>query len=174
MKFLLPTLVTFAFTFGLTTQTWAANAADEKCKPEEKACSAPAQSEHGASAKGHEEGLPAKMNSLYPTKQPDPTHATRPSVTEVVAPAFLASVPAGTIKLEWKPAQGATGYHLQVATDPNFKWLVVNEKFLKETQFDFTKAEAGQSYFWRVAGTKGDNNPGYTKANFAGSAFNVK
>lgn len=170
MKFLLLALIAFAITLGLTTQTIAAPSADEKCKPEETACAPEAKSAHEA----HEEAIPAKMSSLFPTKQPDPTHAARPASTEVVAPAFLSSVSAGTVKLEWKPATGATAYHVQVATDPNFKWLVVNEKFVNETQFNFTKAEAGQRYFWRVAGFKGDNNAGYTKANFVGSVFNVK
>lgn len=176
MKFLLLALFAFGITLSLTTQSTAATTADEKCKPEEAAtCTDQKEkkSEHGAAHQGHG-GISAKMNSLYPEKQPDPTHAGHLDVTETVAPAFLASVPAGSVQLTWKPAKDATTYHVQVATDPNFKWLVVNEKFVAETQYNFTQAEAGQRYFWRVAGRKADNNAGYTKANFIGSAFNVK
>lgn len=173
MKFLLLALFAFAITLGFTNQSTATTAADEKCKPEETSCGEKTDTK-AAHGKGHEEGLPAKMNSLFPAKQPDPTHAGHLNVTETVAPAFLATVPAGSVQLSWKPTPDATTYHLQVATDPNFKWLVVNEKFVAETQFNFTAAEAGQRYFWRVAGRKADNNAGYTKANFSGSAFNVK
>lgn len=174
MKFLLLALFAFAITLSLTTQSTAATTADEKCKPEETATCGEKAETKAAHAKSHEEGAPAKMNSLFPTKQPDATHAGHLGATETVAPAFLATVAAGSVQLSWKPTPDATSYQVQVATDPNFKWLVVNEKSVTETQFNFTKAEAGQRYFWRVAGRKADNNAGYTKANFAGSAFNVK
>ena len=117
------------------------------------------------------------MNSLFPEKQPDPTRATLPNATEVVAPAFLANVPAGSVRLEWKSqttARGGVQYHLQVATDPNFKWLIVNEHNVANNSYEFNKAEAGQRYFWRVASFKADSNPGYAKSNFVGSVFNVK
>ena len=173
MKFL---LLTFAITFGLTTQTMAASVSDEKCKPEETAACTD-KSAHVTTAQSHEEGTPAKMNSLFPEKQPDPTRVARPGATELVSPSFLSNLTPGTVRLEWKSGtnvNGAAQYHVQVATDPNFKWLVVNEHFVNGKMYDFTKAEAGQRYFWRVAGVKGDNKPGYTQANFVSSAFNVK
>jgi hypothetical protein len=113
------------------------------------------------------------MNSLFPTKQPNPEKAARPATVETKSPAFLTTVGPGAVKLEWTPATNATAYHLQVASDPNFKWLVVNEKFVRETTYTL-KAEAGKRYFWRVAGFNGDNNSMYTKSNFVSSAFNVK
>ena len=171
MKFL---LLTIAIAFGLTIQTMAAPVSDEKCKPEETATCGEKTEAKAAHGKSHEDGIPAKMNSLYPEKKPDVTQTVGIDKTATVAPAFLATVPAGSVQLSWKPAQGATTYHVQIATDPHFKWLVVNEKFVAETQFNFAQAQTGQRYFWRVAGRKADNNAGYTKGNFTDSAFNVK
>ena len=172
MKFL---LLTFALTFGLSAQTMASAVSDEKCKPEETATCTD-KSAHSATTQSHG-GISAKMNSLFPEKQPDSTRVARPGATELVAPSFLSNVAPGTVKLEWKSGTNVNGsvqYHVQVATDPNFKWLVVNEHFVNNNMYEFTKAEAGQRYFWRVAGVKGDNKPGYTQANFVSSAFNVK
>ena len=146
MKFLVAA-VAFVATIALTTQTLA----NEK-----------------------EENISQKMNSLYPTKQANPAMAVRPKIVELKSPTFLSTVGAGSVKLEWTASNSSEQYHLQVASDPNFKWLVVNEKFVANTSFDFTKAETGKRYFWRVAGFKGDNNSMYTKSNFVSSAFNVK
>jgi hypothetical protein len=89
------------------------------------------------------------------------------------SPSFLAAV--GTqVTLEWEETFGGAEYHLQIATDPNFKWLLVNEKFLKATSYDFTAPEAGKKYYWRVAGFSRNNNASYTKGKFNGSAFVVK
>ncbi len=155
MKILLLAIITFVATLALTTQSTANTAAKE----------------------GHHNGLPAKMNSLYPEKQADHSRAVKPAVIEISAPAFLSNVAAGTVKLEWTSGttvNGSVQYHVQVATDPNFKWLVANEHFVKNNMFEFTKAEAGQKYFWRVASFKGDNNSSYTKSNFVSSVFSVK
>lgn len=171
MKFLLAG-ATFFMTLGLTFQTLAgAPAGDEKCQAESPTCAEPAAGAHGA---GGHHGVGEKMNSLYPEKQQDPSRSLRPGVTQTVSPAFLAEVGAGTVKLEWKAVETATEYHVQVATDPHFKWLVLNEHFVKSNTLDFTQAESGKRYFWRVASRKADNKAMTTKSNFASSAFNVK
>jgi hypothetical protein len=185
MKFLVA-IAAFAATIALSTQSLADHTPEHKGKSDQQnshdqagnpepgdvkqgAKNAEANKEEG---EGHH-GLAAKMNSLFPTKQPNPEKAARPATVETKSPAFLTTVGAGDVKLEWSPATNATAYHLQVATDPNFKWLVVNEKFVKETTYTL-KAESGKRYFWRVAGFNGDNNSMYTKSNFVSSAFNVK
>ena len=170
MKLLVAVLV-FIATLGLTTKSVANHEPnhEEKCSGDSKACGE-AKAAHG---ENEEEANAAKMSSLFPTKQKNADLGARPAVTELTSPAFLAVVGAGSVKLEWKAVPTATDYHVQVATDPNFKWLVANEKFVKTNSYDF-KAEAGKRYFWRVASFKGDNNPSYTKSNFVGSAFNVK
>ena len=89
MKFL---LLTIAIAFGLTIQTMAAPVSDEKCKPEETATCTD-KSAHAKTTQSHETGTPAKMNSLFPEKQPDPTHVARPGTAELVAPSFLLTVP---------------------------------------------------------------------------------
>lgn len=153
MKFLVA-VAAFIATIAITTQTLAADTG-----------AAHHESGHG--------NLVEKMNSLYPTKMPDAELGTQPSSVEIKSPAFLGNVGAGPVKLEWTAAKGATDYHVQVATDPNFKWLVVNEKFIKENSYNFT-AEAGKRYYWRVASFNGGNTESHTKSNFVSSAFNVK
>ncbi|MGZ3690197.1 MAG: fibronectin type III domain-containing protein [Pseudobdellovibrio sp.] len=171
MKFLVAVLV-FIATLGLTTKSIATEEPkhEEKCSADSKACG---EVKSAAHEENEEAANAAKMSSLFPTKQKNAELGARPATTEITAPSFLATVGAGSVKLEWKAVPTATDYHVQVATDPNFKWLVANEKFVKGTSFDF-KAEAGKRYFWRVASFKGDNNPSYTKSNFVGSVFNVK
>ncbi|MCC2679854.1 MAG: hypothetical protein K0R29_2430 [Pseudobdellovibrio sp.] len=181
MKFLVA-VAAFIATIALTTQTLASNSTDHKSGTDKHDNSgmpvkgeletAKQNNEHNAHKAGHG-NLVEKMNSLFPTKMPNHELAARPSTVEIKSPSFLGNVGAGPVKLEWNAVQGATNYHIQVATDPNFKWLVVNEKFLKENSYNFT-AEAGHRYFWRVASYKGDNANTFTKSNFVSSAFNVK
>lgn len=176
MKYLF-TLI-FTSLFGLSINTFASATADAakhdtQCGAEDKTqtCNDTKADTHKAT--GHHGGLSEKMNSLFPEKQKKAELGARPSLAAIIAPSFLAQVGAGNIKLEWKEAIGASDYHVQVATDPNFKWLVADEKFVKNTSFDF-KAEAGQRYFWRVASYKGDNAATFTKSNFVSSAFVTK
>jgi len=184
MKFLVA-IAAFIATIALTTQTLANHSADHKSGTDkhdnsgqpvkgevEQAKKNVEANKEAAHGEGHG-GLAEKMNSLFPTKQANTALADRPSVVEIKSPAFLSSVGSGPVKLEWNEVKGATDYHLQVATDPNFKWLVVNEKFVKEHSFNFT-AEAGKRYFWRVASYNGGNTNSFTKSNFVSSAFNVK
>jgi hypothetical protein len=180
MKFLVA-IAAFAATMALTTQTLA----EHKSNPQQNGHDSAGNPEPGdikqaqknisenkEAAEGHH-GVAEKMNSLFPTKQANPVMRERPSVVEVKSPAFLTTVGAGEVKLEWSPSTNATAYHLQVATDPNFKWLVVNDKQVKETSYTL-KTEAGKRYYWRVAGFNGEKNSMYTKSNFVSSAFNVK
>ena len=128
------------------------------------------QTEHSG---GHNE-LSDRMNSLFPEKQKNTAVSARPKQTQLEEPKFLAKVPTGTVQLKWTETSGATNYHVQVATDPNFKWLLVNDHWIKNTNYDFTAAEPGKRYFWRVASVKNDNISMYTKSLFVSSAFDSK
>ncbi len=134
-----------------------------------------AESAKGGAGHGSGHGdLSAKMNSLFPEKQKNPAVGTPPRQTKLVAPKFLTTVPAGTVKLQWSETVGATNYHVQVATDPNFKWVLLNEHFAKGTSLDFATAETGKRYFWRVASVKNDNISMHSKSLFVSSAFDAK
>ncbi|PIS11912.1 MAG: fibronectin type III domain-containing protein [Bdellovibrio sp. CG10_big_fil_rev_8_21_14_0_10_47_8] len=98
---------------------------------------------------------------LFPKKEADASKATRPAVVELLEPKALSKVSGSDVTLKWSEATGAESYHLQVATDPNFKWLVVNEAFVKGTSYDVKGLEAGLHYFWRVYGQRSENDRGW-------------
>ena len=148
-------LVVFFLALGLTFKTVAAGTG-------------------GGSHGGGHGDLSARMNSLFPEKQKNPAVGTAPRQTKLVSPKFMSKVPGGAVKLEWSETAGATNYHVQVATDPNFKWVILNNHFAKGTSIDFSTAEAGKRYFWRVAAVKDDNISMHTKSNFVSSAFDTK
>ena len=157
----------FILALGLSLQSAASD--PHACAPESKECAA---ADTHASGDAHHD-LGKKMNSLFPGKLKNAALATAPAAVELMAPKFLTTVPAGPVKLEWSDSK-APEYHLQVATDPNFKWLVVNEKSVKGTVFQFANAEAGKKYFWRVAAFNPANDSYFTKSNFTGSVFSTK
>ena len=126
---------------------------------------------HASSGKTLESG--ADLN-LLPPSVPNRAVSTWPSKVTLQEPAALAKVSGTSVTLKWDAGQGADSYHVQVATDPNFKWLVANEPFHKGTTFDVSGLEAGKQYFWRVAGMKSDNSPEYQKGPFVFSSFEAK
>ncbi len=154
----LAALFVFFLTVGLTFKTMAETAAT---------------GHKAAAPAGHGDHV-SEMNSLFPEKKKNPKLAARPTVVELTGPKFLSQVNGGTAQLDWKEAKGANAYHLQVATDPNFKWLLIDEHFVKETSYKFTKAEPGQKYFWRVAAFNTENDSMFTKSNFSSSVFSAK
>ncbi|MFN7905693.1 MAG: fibronectin type III domain-containing protein [Pseudobdellovibrionaceae bacterium] len=123
----------------------------------------------GASGKSHRDNT-----ALFPTLTPDKSFATPPPRTKLIAPAFMAKITSDKQKLEWSAATGADAYHVQVATDPNFKWLVVNEHWVKDTSFEVRDLEKEKHYYWRVAGVKSDNDAMYIKNNFVSSMFSTE
>lgn len=187
--FMKPLIALFVFilALGLSYQTIAAEPAvctaekTENCSPaagstenQSKEEHHAAKAGHGAAHEDHHAALAAKMNSLFPEKQKNPAAVVRPEPTKLVAPKFLDKVAGGVVKLTWAAAANATTYHVQVATDPNFKWLVANELSVAGTSYDVAKLEAGKRYFWRVASVKADNDSMYTKSLFVSSAFDIK
>lgn len=112
--------------------------------------------------------------ALFPQPKMNKTKSTLPSKTELIEPAFMAQVPVTNVTLKWNAIATAENYHLQVATDPNFKWLKVDENFVKRPSFDVTGLEAGKKYYWRVAAVKNSNDPMFIKGPFETSSFETK
>lgn len=129
---------------------------------------------HEAEAKGHKseaEETSEKMNALFPKKQADPAKSVLPAKTELTEPAYFAKISGDKATLKWKAVEGADQYHLQVATDPNFKWLKVNEEMMTGTSYDVAQLEPGIHYFWRVQAIKSENEQTFRKSQFATSMF---
>lgn len=140
---------------------------------------ADAKDAHGKGAHGEAHGGghgPAKPYDLEIVKQPvsDTENATRPAMPVLQSPEVLAKVTGTNVTLKWQEVKGASVYHIQVATDPNFKWLIVDEENFPQTSFQPQGLTAGQNYFWRVAARKPGNWASYTKSFFSSSSFATK
>lgn len=126
---------------------------------------------HGAPAAHGGKSDPSK---LFPQPKMNKPKTTPPKKTELIEPAFMAQVSAPNVTLKWNAVDAAENYHLQVATDATFKWLKVNENFVKRPSYDLTQLEPGKTYYWRVAAVKNSNDPMYIKGPFETSSFEVK
>lgn len=132
---------------------------------------AAADAHAAAPAHGSAKSDPGK---LFPQPQMNKSKSTPPKKTELIEPAFQAQVPGTSVTLKWNAVDTAENYHLQVATDPNFKWLKVDDNFVKRPSFDVTGLEAGKKYYWRVAAVKNSNDPMFIKGPFEVSSFETK
>lgn len=121
---------------------------------------------------GHHEGGKAHKDWNQVFKQPEanPTLANPPEKTKLLSPAFLAEVKSTEVTLKWEAVEGAK-YHLQVAKDPNYKWLVANEPLVTTTEYSLKGLEANHQYFWRVYTQKPENMAAYTKGPAVSSQF---
>ncbi|MFO1141580.1 MAG: FecR domain-containing protein [Amaricoccus sp.] len=70
--------------------------------------------------------------------------------TELVAPFDGAQLYEPAVTLEWKSLQGAEGYWLEVAADPNFNTMQASEWGLRDTSHRVEGMAAGDHY-WRVS-----------------------
>ncbi len=182
MKFVVAALV-FILALSITPKV-VATENGEACTADKKENCVESKTEHKSEHKsekaGHEskedhhEKLGKKMNSLFPQKEKNSSVVGRPSIVKLTSPKFLAKVSGATTKLEWTAVEGANVYHVQVATDPNFKWLVANEHSVKGTSFEATQLEADKNYYWRVAAVKSENDSMFTKSLFVSSAFTTQ
>lgn len=120
----------------------------------------------GAKAK-HDPG------SLFPQPKPNKSKTTPPPATELMEPAFMAKINGNTVKLKWSSVAGAENYHLQIATDPNFKWLTLDNHYQKTISYDVTDLSPGKTYYWRVAAVRNSNDATYIKGDFVKSMFEV-
>lgn len=110
-------------------------------------------------------------SALFPQPQPNLALSKAPAAPELLEPAFHAKFKATSTLLKWKEVEGANAYHFQVATDPNFKWLVAEQNLYTKTTYDLTGIEPGKHYFWRVAALKTGNKATHMKSPFKMSAF---
>lgn len=126
-----------------------------------------------ATAGAHEAGGEHRDNTaLFPQPKADVANkGTAPKPVELVAPAMHAKVAGSSVKLEWKASDGANSYHVQVATDPNFKWLTADDHWVKGTSFEAKDLEKGKLYYWRVAPWKDGNMAAANKGFFTPSSF---
>jgi hypothetical protein len=115
-----------------------------------------------------------KKPIFFPPKQADHTKSTRPAKVQGLEPAYMTTVNGSSASLSWKAADATQVFHIQVAKDPNFKWLITEDQNLKATSFEVTGLEAGHNYWWRVAGRAPDNQALYTKGYFVVSSFKTK
>jgi hypothetical protein len=126
---------------------------------------------HDAPVASHGSSDPKK---LFPPLKMNKAKSTPPKKTELIEPAFMAQIPGNSVTLKWNAVDSAENYHLQVATDATFKWLKVDEHFIKRPSYDLTQLESGKTYFWRVAAVKNSNDPMYIKGQFETSSFEIK
>lgn len=112
--------------------------------------------------------------ALFPQPKMNKSKSTPPKKTELLEPAFMAQIGGASVTLKWNAVDTAENYHLQVATDPNFKWLKVDDNFVKRPSYDLSQLEAGKTYYWRVAAVKNSNDPMYIKGPFEVSSFETK
>ncbi|MEK2689152.1 fibronectin type III domain-containing protein [Bdellovibrio sp. GT3] len=135
------------------------------------ALTAPALAEGGGPTHHTKEELKEKMNLLFPPKEVNKDDQIIPAKPELTSPEYFAAIKGETVQLKWKEAKDAQEYHVQVATDANFKWLVADDQHVKATTFDVSKLEAGKHYFWRVASVRPNNWSTHRKSYFAMSMF---
>ena len=132
----------------------------------------PATAEHKAEHKTEHHG--EHKPDFFPTKQANKEVTARPEKVTLLEPKALSQVSGNQVTLKWKEAAQADSYRVQVATDPNFKWLVTNEDFYKATSYELKGLESGKHYFWRVYAFKSENDPGYLSSYSNLSSFEVK
>ncbi|RYZ67718.1 MAG: hypothetical protein EOP09_10565 [Proteobacteria bacterium] len=97
--------------------------------------------------------------------------STPPAKPEIEAPTYFQKLSETKTTLKWKAGEAGEVYHVQVATDPNYKWLVKEEQLFSGTSLEVSGLEAGKHYFWRVAGVKPGNKSSYIKGAYAASMF---
>lgn len=173
MKFILASCV-FILAFSINIKVVASES--EVCTAEktEHCSDTKANAKHESAVEAKGEKLSERMNSLYPEKQKNPEQIGIPSIVKLTSPKFMTKIAGNSAKLEWTAVEGATNYHVQVATDPNFKWLVTNDQWVKSNSFDATSLEENKKYYWRVASVKSQNDSMFTKSVFVSSAFSTK
>jgi hypothetical protein len=115
--------------------------------------------------------LSAEMNALFPKPLPNMALSTPPAKPELESPPYFQKLSDLKVTLKWKAAEDASVYHVQVATDPNFKWLVKEEQLFSGNTLEVAGLDAGKHYFWRVAGVKPGNKNGHIKGAYASSMF---
>lgn len=130
----------------------------------------------GAASLAWAGGGTEKAWDLHYVKQPEvnAAKATPPAAPKLVSPEALQKIAGTNVTLTWEAVEGADAYHLQVATDPKFKWLVLDEKFFPQTSAQPAGLEVGKNYYWRVAAWKNGQEWGANKSYFSTSSFTTR
>jgi hypothetical protein len=110
--------------------------------------------------------------NLLPQPKANKALATPPRKVELKSPEALSKVTGTNVLLEWTPSEGAETYHIQVAKDPAFKWIIQENHSVKSTSFQATNLPKGQ-IFWRVAAQKPGNMAAHWKSVFTSSSFEI-
>jgi hypothetical protein len=153
---LLSVLIIFALVLTMGTDTLA-----ETSHNKAQDNTAKSEGEHG-------------NGTLYPQPKPNLDNGRQPGKVDLTQPAFRATITSPNVILKWKASKDAKNYHLQVATDPNFKWLKVDEHLLAETEYEVRQLEENKHYYWRVAPTNQERWAGSTKGYYSSSMFQTK
>ncbi len=111
---------------------------------------------------------------FYPKKQPNKVLSSRPAQPVLMEPKALSVVTGNQVTLKWQAVENADSYRVQVATDGNFKWLVTQQDFYKDTSFNVTGLESGKTYFWRIYALNPKNEAGFSSSFSTFSSFKVK
>ncbi|MBC7371191.1 MAG: fibronectin type III domain-containing protein [Bdellovibrionaceae bacterium] len=154
-------LIALATSLTLTTTVFAEEGPEKD---------APAHTDAKGEKKGHKD-LATEMNALFPKSIPNLALSTPPGKPELETPTYFQKLSDNKVTLKWKAAENAVVYHVQIATDPNYKWLVKEEQLFSGNSLEVSGLEANKHYFWRVAGVKPDNKKGDIKGAYAASMF---
>ncbi len=93
-----------------------------------------------------------KVTAFIVDTRPQPPVQLKPTPAQV----FRATAP----QLQWSDSAEADRYHLQIATDENFKQIIVDQKDLKSTKFDTSEWPDIQGYYWRLTSITSDGEFG--------------
>jgi hypothetical protein len=160
---LLSALVIFALALGLSTKSLASTGNEAQSNTPHS---------EGEQDEGHK--LQGEMRKLYPQPKADIQNSVLPGKVQLVEPAFNTTVAGTAATLKWNEAADTKFYHVQVATDANFKWLKVDDHFVKGTSMEVKDLEPGHKYYWRVAGTNQEKWANHTHGYFSVSTFSTK
>ncbi|MCX7674940.1 MAG: fibronectin type III domain-containing protein [Bdellovibrionaceae bacterium] len=122
---------------------------------------------HGGShsAASHGPGVPQPKPILHLGQPPKPP--------TLVSPTALSVVSGKNVELQWTPEPEAFTYHVQVAKDPMFKWIIHENHDVKENRYTLSNLPNG-TIFWRVFSQKPQNQAGLWKSRGTWSSFEVR
>ncbi|MCI0707642.1 MAG: FG-GAP-like repeat-containing protein [Ignavibacteriae bacterium] len=83
---------------------------------------------------------------------------------ELTSPVDSAGGLPTSVTLSWNPADSATFYHLQVASDANFVTVVVDKDSISNTSYNVAGLANATTYWWRVQGKNPDGASAYSNA----------
>lgn len=90
----------------------------------------------------------------------------------LVSPQPFSKIQNREVELVWNPVSEADAYHVQVATDPNFKWIIDENHQVRESKYQLKGIPEGTIY-WRVFSLRSENVSGSWKSIANVSSFEV-